>query len=112
MPSSDHTTTSTRSAMVPTNLRVRIVMAEMPRAGAACLGRGEAADYKVRCISYKMPVDERAFHTFHAAARRPLVARDDRSPDRGHGAGRRRDAADRIRIVDRGMETGDGNLAA
>jgi hypothetical protein len=29
IPNSDHTTTSTRSAMVPKNLRVRIVMADM-----------------------------------------------------------------------------------
>jgi cytochrome c oxidase assembly protein subunit 15 len=32
---------------------VRIFMTEMQRAGAACLGPGEAADYKVRASSFK-----------------------------------------------------------
>src|SRR6186713_313021 len=40
MPSSDHTTTSTRRAMVPKNLRVRIVMADMSGSWRVARGRG------------------------------------------------------------------------
>src|ERR1044072_8638031 len=95
MPSSDHTATSTSSAMVPTNLRVRILMTEMRGAGAARLGPGEAADYKVHANSHKTQgFDERGFRAFHAAAGGALVARRRCGADRGHGAGRRCHAAD------------------
>src|ERR1044071_341368 len=39
IPNSDHTTTSTRRAMVPKNLRVRIVMADMSGSWRVARGR-------------------------------------------------------------------------
>ena len=54
IPISDHTTTSTNSAMVPNSLRVRIVMTEMCNSlqGRAPCAR-EGADYKGRANSFK-----------------------------------------------------------
>ena len=54
IPISDHTTTSNNNAMVPKNLRVRILMAEMGGSlpvRAPCAREG--ADYKGRANSIK-----------------------------------------------------------
>src|SRR3954464_6128077 len=54
MPSSDHTTTSTSRAIVPKNLRVRIVMADMSGFLGILAGcTREGADYKGRANSIK-----------------------------------------------------------
>src|SRR5258708_13478828 len=108
MPSSDHTTTSARSAMVPKNLRVRMVMTEMcgSHSGRAPCAR-EGADYKVRANSFKRSFDDPYFGTPRTRnPRHPLVARLDRRPDCDHGAGRRRHPSHRVRAVDRRVETG------
>src|SRR5882757_6009336 len=113
IPISDHTTTSTRSAMVPKNLRVRMVMTEMcSSCGYAPCAR-EGADYKVRANSFKHSFDDRHFRTSIATPQRyPLVAVFGRRPDRDHGAGRRRHAADRVRALDCRVETGHRYAAA
>ena len=51
IPSNDHTTTSNNKAMVPINLRVRIVMADMCSLKVSCAQEG--ADYKGRANSIK-----------------------------------------------------------
>src|SRR5450759_5604218 len=106
MPISDHTTTSTRRAMVPKNLRVLMVMTEMCGSlpGAPCAREG--ADYKGRANSFKHGFDDRDSRTTRPAnPRHPMVAAFDRHPDRGHGAGRRRHASHRIRAFDCRVET-------
>src|ERR1700738_2758791 len=114
IPISDHTTTSTSKAMVPKNLRVRMVIAGMcirSKAVAPCAREG--ADYKVLANSFKRSFDDQYFRTTSAPEPRgPLVARDGRAPDRDHGAGRRRHAPDRIRALDCPMEARDRHAAA
>src|ERR1700737_2013441 len=118
IPISDHTTTSASKAMVPKNLRVRIVMADMGSSQANCAPCArEGADYKGRVNSIKhgsrRGFYDRYFRTAGSAKpRRQVVAGVGRRPDRDHGAGRRRDAADGIRIVDRRVETGHRYAAA
>src|SRR3981189_3284064 len=98
IPINDHTTTSNSKAMVPMNLRVRMVMPEMCRWLESAPCAREGADYKVRANSIKRSFDDRYSQTIHATdPRRPLVAALDRGADRGDGAGRRRHAPDRIR---------------
>jgi hypothetical protein len=56
---SDHTTTSNNSAMVPKNLRVRIVMRKYAARCQCAPCAQEGADYKVRANSFKRSVDDR-----------------------------------------------------
>src|SRR5260221_13387188 len=76
IPISDQTTTSTSRAMVPKNLRARMVMAKMCgplQVGAPCAREG--ADYKVRANSFKRSFDDRYFRTTGMTdSRRPMVA--------------------------------------
>src|SRR5258708_36626798 len=106
MPSSDHTTTSARSAMVPKNLRVRMVMTEMcgsHSGGAPCAREG--ADYKVRANSFKRSFDDLYFGTPRTRnPRHPLVARLDRRPDGDHGPGRLAHPPHRVRPGRRQVE--------
>src|SRR5216683_8204623 len=114
IPISDQTTTSTSRAMVPKNLRVRMVMAKMCgplQVGAPCAREG--ADYKGRANSFKRSFDDRYFRTTGITdPRRQMVAVRDRRADRDHGAGRRRHAPDRIRALDCRVEAGHRNSAA
>src|ERR1700682_1135219 len=113
IPINDHTTTSTSKAMVPKNLRVRIVMTEMCSSLWSAPCAREGADYKVRANSFKRSFDDRYFPTPNAAQPRPpLVAALDRRADRDHGAGRRRHATHRIRAFNRRVETGHRHSAA
>src|SRR4051794_21593618 len=104
MPNNDQTTTSTSRAMVPKNLRVRMVMTQMCISPESRLCAREAADYKGRENSIKRGVDDGSFRTTCSVARHQMVAVVDRRPDRRDGAGRRRHPADRIRVVDRRVE--------
>src|ERR1700682_2905252 len=114
IPISDQTTTSTSRAMVPKNLRVRMVMAKMCGAlqvGALCAREG--ADYKGRANSFKRSYDDRYSRTTGITdPRRQMVAVRGRRADRDHGAGRRRHAPDRIRALDCRVETGHRNPAS
>src|SRR6266849_7254397 len=114
IPISDQTTTSRSRAMVPKNLRVRMVMAKMCgplQVGAPCAREG--ADYKVRANSYKRSFDDRYFRTTSTPwPHDQMVAAVDRRADRDHGAGRRRHASHRIRAFDRRVETGHRHSAA
>src|SRR5258706_12490712 len=114
IPISDHTTTSTSRAMVPKNLRVRMVMAEMwcsRQVGAPCAREG--ADYKGYANSFKRSFDDRySCTTSITDPRCQMVAARGRSADRDHGAGRRCHSSHRIRAFDRRVETGQRNFAA
>src|ERR1700730_11024062 len=114
IPISDQTTTSTSRAMVPNNLRVRMVMAKMCgpfQFGAPCAREG--ADYKGRANSFKRSFDDRYFRkTGITDPRRQMVAVRGRRADRDHGAVRWRHAPARIRALDCRVEAGHRNSAA
>ena len=109
MPSSDQTATSTSSRMVPRNLRVRIVMAEMCgfRVSLRC-GRRRTirGTQSVQALGLSAPEMTTISAPTRPASRRALVADFRGRPDRADGAGRRRDAADGVRPVDRRVEAG------
>ena len=114
MPSSDHTTASRISAMAPRNLRVRMVMAEMCNSfDLAQLARGEGPDYKGRTEPNKR-ASCKSFPSRNSPQNTAVrcVADRRRRTDRADGAGRRRDAADGVRAVDRRVEAGDRHAAA
>src|SRR5712671_2834949 len=114
IPISDQTTTSRSRAMVPKNLRVRMVMTEMwcpLQLGASCAREG--ADYKGRANSFKRSFDDQYSRTKGITdPRRQMVAARARRADRDHGAGRRRHASDRIRALDCRVEAGYRHSAA
>src|SRR5260370_4873558 len=113
IPINDHTTTSNNKAMVPMNLRVRMVMAEMCSSLQWAPCAREGADYKVRANSFKRSFDDRYSCTASTTRQRhQMVAALDRPADRDHGAGRRRHASDRIRALDCRVETGYRHSAA
>src|SRR2546429_9656999 len=113
MPSSDHAIASRISAMAPRNFRVRIVMAEM----GGSLDLAQLAPGGRRTIrgapNQTSAFHARSFRLNHVPKyRRALVADRRGWADRADGTGRRRDAADGVRAVDRGVEAGGRHAAA
>src|SRR5438094_10666696 len=98
IPNSDHTTTSASKAMVPKNLRVRMVMADMW--GSWRVARGKGRTIRGAPIQSSAPSGQakRLYDRFRTADfiffGRQMVVDRGRRADRGHGAGRRRHAAD------------------
>src|SRR5882724_4088506 len=106
MANKPQTHTSTSKATVPISLRARMFMVSHQL-------RWRLLDYMVPIVSRKQASHDRSDDNSPISCRRAAALAAVRGrhdiPDAG---GRRRDAADRIRAVDRGVEAGHRRVAA